>query len=167
MPCIYFFSICNIHQVYITFSLSWTRQTTISNILLHLKFLDQLDVVKLDLYVVFQRSNIINCWPHVLYGCIVSGNQTIIILAIGTLVLSFRIKWRDEIFDLYSLEQRNILILDDPMILASLSTSMTDLFTKESHYKNRTVIYLVKNVNNQGKIQRTISLNLQYSVIFW
>ena len=74
--------------------------------------------------------------------------------------------WRDEIFDSISPKQRNILVLDDQMGVASLSTSVADLFTKESRHRNLTVIYLVQNVYNQGKSQRTISLNSQYSVVF-
>ena len=42
---------------------------------------------------------------------------------------------------------------------------MSDLFTKGSHHRNLTVIYLVQNLYNQGKSQRTISLNSQYSVV--
>ena len=85
--------------------------------------------------------------------------------ASGTLVL-FEKGWRDEIFDLLSLKQRNILVLDDQMGVASSSTSVADLFTKGAHHKNLTVIYLVQNVYNQGKSQRTISLNSNYSVVF-
>ena len=46
------------------------------------------------------------------------------------------------------------------------STFVADLFTKESHHRNLTVIYLVKNVYNQSKSQKTISLNSHYSVVF-
>ena len=65
---------------------------------------------------------------------------------------------RNEIFDSLSPEQRNILVLDDQMGVASSSTSVADLFTKGSQNRNLTVIYLVQNVYNQGKSQRTISL---------
>ena len=74
--------------------------------------------------------------------------------------------WRDEIFDLLSPEQRNILVIDDQMGVASSSASVADLFTKESHHRNLTVIYLVQNVYNQSKSQRTISLNSHYIVVF-
>ena len=40
--------------------------------------------------------------------------------------------WRDEIFDSLITEQRNILVLDDNMGLASSSTSMADFFTNKS-----------------------------------
>ena len=52
------------------------------------------------------------------------------------------------------------------MGVASSSKSVSDLFTKGSHHKKLTVIYLVQNVYNQGKSPRTILLNSQYSVVF-
>ena len=80
--------------------------------------------------------------------------------------IEFEKGWRDEIFDSLSPEQRNILVLDDQLGVASSSTSVADLITKESHHRNLSVIYLVQNVYNQGKRQRTISLNSHYSVVF-
>ena len=80
--------------------------------------------------------------------------------------IEFEKGWRDEIFDSLSPEQCNILVLDDQMGVASSSTSVADLFTKGSHHRNLTVIYLVQNVYNQGKRMRTISLNSHYSVVF-
>ena len=80
--------------------------------------------------------------------------------------IEFEKGWRDEIFDSLSQDQRNILVLDDQMAEASSSKSVADLFTKGSHHRNLTVIYLVQNVYNQGKSQRTISLNSHYSVVF-
>ena len=80
--------------------------------------------------------------------------------------IEFEKGWRDEIFDSLSPEQRNILVLDDQISVASSSTSVADLFTKGSHHRNLTVIYLVQNVYNQGKSQKTISLKSHYSVVF-
>ena len=78
----------------------------------------------------------------------------------------FENRWRNDIFDSLNLEQGNIPVLDDQMGVASSSTSVADLFTKKSHYRNLTVIYLLQNVYNQGKSQRTISLNSHNSVVF-
>ena len=80
--------------------------------------------------------------------------------------IKFEKGWRDDIFDSLSHEQRNILVLDDQMGVASSSSSVADLFTRGSHHRNLTVIYLVQNVYNHGKSQRTISLNSHYSVVF-
>ena len=65
-----------------------------------------------------------------------------------------------------SQEQRNILVLVDQMGVASSSTSVADVFTKWSHHRNLTVIYLMQNVYNKDTIQRKISLNSHYSVVF-
>ena len=80
--------------------------------------------------------------------------------------LDFETGWREEIFDSLRIEQSNILVLDDQMGLASSSTSVADHLTKGSHHRNLTVIYLVQNLYNHGKSQRTISLNSQYSLVF-
>ena len=80
--------------------------------------------------------------------------------------IEFEKVWRDDIFDSLSPDQRNILVLDYQMAVASSSKSVADLFTKGSHHRNLTVIYLVQNVYNQGNSQRTILLNSHYSVVF-
>ena len=58
------------------------------------------------------------------------------------------------------------MVLDDQMGIASSSTSVAYIFTKGSHYRNLTFIYLMQNVYNQGQSQRTIFLNSHYSVFF-
>ena len=80
--------------------------------------------------------------------------------------IAFEKRWRDEIFDSLSPEHRNIMVHGDHISVASSSTSVADLFTKGSHHRNLTVIYLVPNGYNQGKNQIKISLNSQYSVVF-
>ena len=80
--------------------------------------------------------------------------------------IGFEKGWRDKIFDSLSPEQRNMMVLDDQMGVASSSTSVADLFTNGSDHRNLTVIYLVQNVYNQGKSQRTISLNSHNRVVF-
>ena len=77
--------------------------------------------------------------------------------------IEFKKGWRNELFDSLSPEQRNILVLDDQMGVASSSTSVAEFFTKGSHQRNLFAIYLVQNVYNQGKSQRT---NSHYSVVF-
>ena len=63
-------------------------------------------------------------------------------------------------------EQRNILVLDDQMGVASASAKVGYLFTKASHHRNLTVIFLVQNVYNKGTRRRRISLNSHYTVVF-
>ena len=44
--------------------------------------------------------------------------------------------------------------------------SVTNLFTEGSHHYNCSVIYIVQNLFNQNKENRTISLNSHYIVVF-
>jgi hypothetical protein len=74
--------------------------------------------------------------------------------------------WRDDIYDSIKPDERNLLILDDQMDEAGDSKTLAKLFTKGSHHRNLTIIYLVQNVFNQAKSQRTVSLNSHYNVIF-
>ena len=43
---------------------------------------------------------------------------------------------------------------------------IADLFTKESHHRNLSVIYIVQNIFHQGKEMRNISLNAHCIVLF-
>jgi len=47
-----------------------------------------------------------------------------------------------------------------------INRSVTDLFTKGSHHRNLSVVYIVQNLFNNGKEHRTISLNSHYIVVF-
>ena len=48
--------------------------------------------------------------------------------------IEFEKGWRDEIFNSLSPEQRNILVLDDQMGVATSSKSVADLFIKGLHH---------------------------------
>ena len=55
-------------------------------------------------------------------------------------------------------DERNLVVLDEQMSEAGkLETSK--LFTNGSHHRNITVVYIVQNVFDKGKVHRTISLN--------
>ena len=58
-----------------------------------------------------------------------------------------------------------LVIIDDLMREGSNST-IVDLFTKGSHHKNLSVIFITQNLFHQGPGQRTITLNASYIVIF-
>ena len=62
-------------------------------------------------------------------------------------------------------EKRKLLILDDLMYESS-SDVILHLFTKGSHHKNISVIFVTQNVFHKGKAQRDISLNTKYLVLF-
>ena len=44
--------------------------------------------------------------------------------------------------------------------------AIVNLFTKASHHNNLSVIFISQNIFHQGRGQRDISLNAQYTVIF-
>lgn len=59
---------------------------------------------------------------------------------------------------------RNLLVLDDAM--HEVDEGIEQLFTKYSHHKNTSVIFICQNVFHRGKHQRTMSLNSNYMVLF-
>ena len=60
--------------------------------------------------------------------------------------------------------KRTLIIIDD--LMNETNRSVTNLFTKGSHRYNCSVIYIVQNLFNQNKENRTISLNSHYIVVF-
>ena len=56
--------------------------------------------------------------------------------------------------------------MDDQMIEAGKDNRIVNLFTKGSHHRNLSVIYIVQNLLHQGKGNRSISLNSHYLVLF-
>jgi len=62
--------------------------------------------------------------------------------------------------------ERNLLILDDQMSETKGDNSVVNLFTKGSHHKSATVVFLMQNLFEKGGALRTINLNSQYIVLF-
>lgn len=61
-------------------------------------------------------------------------------------------------------QKPRLIILDD--LMREADNSVVDLFTKGSHHKNISVIFVTQNIFNQGKGRRDISLNAHYIVAF-
>ena len=61
-------------------------------------------------------------------------------------------------------DKRNLIVFDDQMIDAGKDQRIVNLFTRGSHHRNLSVIYIVQNVFHQGK--GSISLNSHYLVLF-
>lgn len=80
--------------------------------------------------------------------------------------IEFMKGYSDDIYDSLEPSERNLLILDDQMSEASDTKSLAKLFTKGSHHRNVTILYLVQNMFDQGKSSRTVSLNSHYSIVF-
>ena len=60
----------------------------------------------------------------------------------------------------------NLIVIDDQMIEAGKDNRIVNLFTKGSHHRNLSVIYIVQHLFHQGKGNRSISLNSHYLVLF-
>lgn len=61
-------------------------------------------------------------------------------------------------------DKRRLVILDD--LMSETDNRVTKLFTKGSHHRNISVMYIVQNLFGKNKEQRTISLNSHYMVVF-
>ena len=70
---------------------------------------------------------------------------------------------QDSYFDV---NKRNLIVFDDKMIEASKYKRIVNLFTRGSHHRNPSVIYIVQNLFHQEKGSRSISLNSHYLVLF-
>ena len=57
-----------------------------------------------------------------------------------------------------------LLILDDMM--SQLGSEVAEIFTRDSHHRDVSVIAVMQNVFHQSKHQRTMSLNTHYMVLF-
>ena len=68
--------------------------------------------------------------------------------------------------DLNTLDPRgkHLIILDD--LMDETDQRVASLFTKKSHHRNISVMYIVQNLFHRGKHHRTISLNAHYMVVF-
>ena len=59
---------------------------------------------------------------------------------------------------------QNLVIIDD--LMDEKDERLSRLFTKGSHHRNISVIYITQNIFEQHKDSRTISLNAQYMIAF-
>ena len=72
----------------------------------------------------------------------------------------------DDIYNRIRPEQNNLLIVDDQMEEVGSSKTQQNIFTKGSHHRNLTIIYLHQNMSNAGTNQQTVCLNTHYNVVF-
>ena len=61
--------------------------------------------------------------------------------------------------------EQTLLVLDDLMSECSKDQRVSDLFTRGSHHKGISVLYLTQNLFPPGKLSRTISLNSHYFIV--
>lgn len=60
----------------------------------------------------------------------------------------------------------DLIVIDDLMSETTSSSDLTNLFTRVSHHKSISIMFLVQNFYHQGKEMRTISLNAHYITLF-
>lgn len=60
--------------------------------------------------------------------------------------------------------RRTLLIIDD--LMSETDSRVTNIFTRGSHHKNASVVYISQNLYSKGRENRTISLNTHYLVLF-
>ncbi len=68
--------------------------------------------------------------------------------------------------NLLSADKRHLVIVDDKMMDDETAEKMEQLFTRGSHHRNLSVVYIIQNLFNKHKRHRTISVNTHYLVIF-
>ena len=66
----------------------------------------------------------------------------------------------------FDVSKQNVIVLHDPMIDASKDKRILNIFTRGSHHRNLSIIYIVQNLFYQGKDSRSISLNSHYLILF-
>ena len=67
-------------------------------------------------------------------------------------------------FDKLDKSVPNLVLIDD--LMEEKDERLTNLFTKVSHHRNISVIYIMQNIFEQHKDSRTISLNAQCMIAF-
>ena len=66
--------------------------------------------------------------------------------------------------DAFTGDRRTLVIIDD--LMHEANEGVSQIFTKGSHHKNLSVLFLTQNLFFNSKHARTMSLNAQYMVIF-
>ena len=61
-------------------------------------------------------------------------------------------------------KKRTLLVTDD--LMTSADDRVVDMFTKMSHHRNISIVYLTQNLFYKNKQTRTLSLNSHYIVLF-
>jgi hypothetical protein len=72
----------------------------------------------------------------------------------------------NDLYDMTEAHDNSLVILDDLMSQCSNDQRVADLFTRGSHHRGISVLFLTQNLFPPGKLSRTISLNSHYMLIF-
>ena len=58
----------------------------------------------------------------------------------------------------FHVNKRNLIVFDDQMIDAGKDQRIVNLFTRGSHHRNLSVIYIVQNLLHQGKEEKAVAV---------
>ncbi len=73
----------------------------------------------------------------------------------------------DDLLDSFDPSATNLLVLDDQMNEGKeKANAFGNLFTKGSHHRSITIVYMMQNVFEKGGSNRTINLNAHYLIMF-
>jgi hypothetical protein len=73
----------------------------------------------------------------------------------------------EELMESFDPSDTNLLVLDDQMNEGkNNANAFGNLFTKGSHHRNITIVYMMQNLFEKGGSNRTINLNSHYLVMF-
>ena len=72
----------------------------------------------------------------------------------------------EDVCEMFDVKTTNLCIIDDLLHECSGNKNVANLFTKTSHHRNLSVIFITQNLFFQGKESRTISLNAHYFTVF-
>ena len=72
----------------------------------------------------------------------------------------------EEDFKEYPNDEQCLVVIDDMQFSALSNLFIANLFSRESHHRNISVILILQNLFHQGKYCRDISLNTHYFILF-
>lgn len=83
------------------------------------------------------------------------------------LVENTDIVYQKGLCDEYTADQvlPTLIVVDDLMSELGNNVELSNLFTKGSHHRNISVIFIVQNLFHKGSVMRTVSLNSHYMIL--
>ena len=63
-------------------------------------------------------------------------------------------------------KENNLIVIDDLMQELSDKKLLANIFTKGSHHSNCSVVYIVQNLFDRGRVSSTVAKNSHYTVVF-
>ncbi len=80
--------------------------------------------------------------------------------------ISFIKGFPDNVYDILEGYDNSLVVIDDLMSECAKDRRMSDLYTRGSHHRGISVLFLVQNIFPPGREARNISLNAHYIIVF-